>query len=121
MAIGAVLGGLNSAAIGVGMALQTTDAIGSLVMVAVVMFTPGAGLGLLLGSVASALAGRSRAVRRVVILGLPLLAVVVGVSVIGLAQFALVACLPTLAAAHYLELRTRAGASVPVALASKVR
>ena len=101
MAIGAVLGGLNSAAIGVGMALQTTHSISSLVMVAVVMFTSGAGLGLLLGLLASALTDRSHTVRRVVILGLPLLAVVIGASAI--------------------ELRTRAGASVPVALASKVR
>ena len=59
--------------------------------------------------------------RVVVILGLPLLAIVVGFWMIGLAQFALVSCLPTLAAAHYLERRTRASASVPLALASKVR
>jgi hypothetical protein len=121
MAIGAVLGGLNSSAISVGIASQTPVSVGSLVMVAVVMFTPGAGLGFLLGWLAKTLADRSRTLRRVVIFGLPLLAVVGSASAIGLTQFAFVACLPTLAAAHYLELRTRAGESIPIALASEVR
>ncbi len=121
LALGALLGGVDTAAIGIGMALNTSDAIGSLAIVALIMFAIGGVLGIALGWLASALEHRTIRERRVLIWGLPLLATSLGFCAIGLAEFALISCVPTLAATHYLELRTRAGEPLAVALASNQR
>jgi hypothetical protein len=118
VALGAVLGFVNTLLIAIGMSAEEShDRIGAVLLITMIACLPAVLTGAILGAIASALTTSSVWLRRALLIP-PALGLVGGLGLMfGLTGFVPIACIPTLACGLYLERRTRGEAPLPLVVA----
>jgi hypothetical protein len=116
--LGAFIGFVNTLVVAVGLsAVEPRDRFGITLIVTLIGVIPAVLTGVVLGAIAKQLAS-ARVRVRIAVLVPPALAVVGFLAfAFNMTSYFVLACIPTLASALYLERRTRAGAPLPVAVA----